>query len=89
MKMAAHGMKKITIGANLICLKYAHENGCPWNEDTCKVAAISGNLDCLKYAHENGCPWNEDTYRAAAISDNLDCLKYAMKMAVLGMKIHV
>ena len=37
---------------HLECLKYAHENGCPWDEDTCSEATFK----CLKYAHENGCP---------------------------------
>jgi hypothetical protein len=39
------------------CLKYAHENGCPWKEDTCTQAALGGHIECLKYAHENGCHW--------------------------------
>jgi hypothetical protein len=43
----------------LECLKYAHENGCPWDKLTCIYATKSGHLDCLKYAHENGCPGNE------------------------------
>ena len=35
---------------HLNCLKYAHENGCPWDEDTCIIADKNGNLNCLKYA---------------------------------------
>ena len=42
-------------------LKYAHENGSPWNKRTCKNAAEGGSLECLKYLHENGCPWDENT----------------------------
>jgi hypothetical protein len=64
---------------NLECLRYAHENGCPWNARTCTFAAISGNIDCLKYAHENNCPWNEETTNAAAEFGNVDCLKYAIE----------
>ena len=75
-------------GGHLDCLKYAHENGCPWDEGTCSYAAEYGHLDCLKYAHENGCPWNEDiffdiyedesdTCSLAAGGGHLDCLKYA------------
>ena len=45
-------------GGHLECLKYAHENGCPWDEWTCSMAAFNGHLECLKYAHENGCPWD-------------------------------
>ena len=47
-------------------LKYAHENGCPWDEDTCSEAAKGGHLKVLKYAHENGCPWDEWTCSGAA-----------------------
>jgi len=57
-------------------LKYAHENGCPWNERTCEVAAEAGHLECLKYAHENGCPWDERACFEAAQYGHLDCLKY-------------
>jgi hypothetical protein len=39
------------------CLKYAHENGCPWNELTCFFAAKNSNIECLRYAYENGCPY--------------------------------
>ena len=48
------------------CLKYAHENGCPWDEDTCEAATEDGHLGCLKYAHENGCPWDESVCEAVA-----------------------
>ena len=58
-------------------LKYAHENGCPWDENTCCRAAENGYLDCLKYVHENGCPWNEGTCHLAARYGHLECLKYA------------
>jgi len=61
---------------HLNCLKYAHENGCPWDENTCKVAAKYGHLDCLKYLHENGCPWNKYACASAAEDGHLDCLKY-------------
>ena len=49
-------------------LKYAHENGCPWDEEVCKQAAVKGHLDVLKYAHENGCPWDWETWYWAAAS---------------------
>ncbi len=39
----------------LECLKYLHENGCPWGVWTCQ--ARYSNLECLNYARENGCPW--------------------------------
>ena len=45
---------------HLEVLKYAHENGCPWNEVTCIAAASEGHLEVLKYAHENGCRWDAE-----------------------------
>src|ERR1700688_2361817 len=39
-------------------LKWARENGCPWDEVTCAYAALNGHLDILKWARENECPWN-------------------------------
>ena len=67
-------LKFLTSNINL--LKYAHENGCPWDLGTCTIAPYYGHLDCLKYAHENGCPWDKDTCFDAAKNGNLDCLKY-------------
>jgi len=62
---------------HLECLKYAHENGCPWDKYTCEYAAYNGHLECLKYAHENGCPWGADTCINAVTNGHLECLKYA------------
>lgn len=61
---------------HLDIIKYAHENSCPWNEETCSSAAFGGYLDILKYAHDNECPWNEKTCSSAAIKGHLDILKY-------------
>ncbi len=58
-------------------LEYAHENGCPWDETTCRYAAQYGHLDCLRYAHENGCTWDKFTCRLAAECGHLNCLSYA------------
>ena len=60
-------------------LKYAHENGCPWDKYTCSDAAYHGHLNCLKYAHENGCPWDKNTCKNAVYTRSLDCLIYAHK----------
>jgi hypothetical protein len=58
-------------------LKYAHENGCPWDEWTCWYAAENEQLECLKYARENGCHWDKRTCDSAAAKGHLECLKYA------------
>src|SRR4030066_303528 len=62
---------------NLDCLKYAYENGYPWNELTYYNASREGYLDCIIYLHKNGCPWDEGTCSGAAYGSNLDCLIYA------------
>ncbi|ATZ81196.1 ankyrin repeat domain-containing protein [Bodo saltans virus] len=62
---------------HLECLKYLHENDCPWDEETCEYAASKGHLECLKYAHENGCPCDINTCLNAAYYGQLECLKYA------------
>jgi hypothetical protein len=59
------------------CLKYAHENGCPWDEYTCINAVQNGHIECLKYAHENGCPWNKEVCLHTALNGHIECLKYA------------
>ncbi len=42
-------------------LRYAHEQGCPWDERTCDAAARCGHLEMLRYAHELGCTWDDIT----------------------------
>ena len=38
-------------------LKYARENGCPWDEGTCEGAAYRGHLDVLQWAIGNDCSY--------------------------------
>jgi hypothetical protein len=33
-----------------------HENGCPWDSNTCHFAVLHKHWDCLKYAVDNKCP---------------------------------
>jgi hypothetical protein len=61
----------------LECLKYLHENGCPWSELTPYRAVGNGNLECLIYLHENDCPWDKNTTAESAYNGHLECLKYA------------
>ena len=53
-------------GGHLEVLKWARENGCPWDERTCRGAAECGHLEVLKWARDNGCPWDENTCESAA-----------------------
>ena len=52
-------------GGHLEVLQWARQNGCPWDEMTCTMAAWGGHLDLLRWAHENGCPWVEETWTIA------------------------
>jgi hypothetical protein len=58
-------------------LKWARENGCPWDEQTCAHAAEGGHLEVLKWARENGCPWDESTCWYAAEGGHLELLRWA------------
>ncbi|XP_050438601.1 ankyrin repeat and SOCS box protein 12-like isoform X4 [Adelges cooleyi] len=50
---------------HLECLKYLHENGCPWNETTTLNAVSYGHLECLRYAIQNGCPYDTEKVEIA------------------------
>ena len=80
MKMDVHGIVLYALIAaqekdSLTCLKYAHENGCSWDKQTCSEASRDGHLECLKYAHENGCSWDAQTCSEASENGHLECLK--------------
>jgi hypothetical protein len=53
-------------GGHLEMLKWARENGCPWDEQTCYSAASGGHIEVLRWARENGCPWTESARLLAA-----------------------
>ena len=63
---------------HLEVLKWARENGCPWDILTCTYAAAKGgHLEVLKWARENRCPWNIWTCAYAAWGGHLEALKWA------------
>lgn len=43
-------LKFLTSNINL--LKYAHENGCPWDKEACKLV-VSNRKNLLKYINDN------------------------------------
>ena len=61
---------------HLDCLKWARENGCPWDRSTCECAALHGHLDCLKWLRKNKCPSDAWTCAYAALNGHLKCLKW-------------
>jgi hypothetical protein len=71
--------RKAAKKGHLSILKWARENGCPWDEDTCSFAAEKGHLEVLQWAHANGCPWDEDTCSFAAANGHLSILQWVRK----------
>ena len=74
--LGINGLVNVLQNGHLECLKYAHENGCPWDRWTCERAAKNAHLECLKYAHENGCSSDERACWNAALNGHLEFLKY-------------
>jgi hypothetical protein len=65
------------VEGHLDILRYAHENGYPWDGDSCRAAARNGHLSILKYLHENGCSCRRTPiYYEAIISGQLDVVMY-------------
>ncbi len=60
----------------LSLLKWARENKCPWDEDTCTAAAKIGHLEILKWLRANKCPWGKNTCMRAAYNGHLEVLKW-------------
>ena len=58
-------------------LKWARENGCPWDTRTCDEIAAGGHLEVLQWARENGCPWGAGTCLSAAGGGHLEVLQWA------------
>ena len=61
-------------------LRWARENGCHWNEQTCTAAAKGGHLNVLMWAIENGCPVSQAAFDSAAKSGRIDMLALAREV---------
>ena len=58
-------------------VKWSHENGCHWDEQTCSCAARNGHFEILKWLHENGCPWDNNTSANAAECGHFEILRWS------------
>jgi len=65
---------------SLECLKYCHENGCPWDYQTTTYAASNGKIDCLKYAVENGCQILEFAPSIACQNSDIETFKICFQL---------
>lgn len=52
--------------ANVVLAPAHKHRPCPWDEETCWMAAGNGHLDVLQWARENRCPWDVNTCSMAA-----------------------
>ena len=52
-------MSCVAANNHLDFAKWAHENGCPWDDDVLYFAARNDNVEFAKWAFENGCPYNK------------------------------
>lgn len=60
-------------------LKWLHNNGFKWDEETFYAAAMGGNIEILKYLREEQCPYDIMelyTYTVSSSEDHIDTLQY-------------
>ena len=41
---------------HIVCLRFLHEHGCPWDQETLASAVRGGHDECLEYALREDCP---------------------------------
>ena len=58
-------------------LRWAHENGCPWDGDGVRSAGGRGDLETLQWAVARGCPLQDRVCSAAASGGHLAVLQWA------------
>ena len=63
-------------GGHLECLRFVHENGCPWDATTAYNAVRSDEVNCLEYAHNHGCAMPTDLAQKADLSNAVKCMFY-------------
>lgn len=52
-------------------LKWARDNGCPWDGHTMFSAAARGDIELMSWLREKGCPWGDDSFdEASRLLDN-------------------
>ena len=64
--------------APLGMLEYLRARGCPWGDDTLRVAAAGGRSEMIRHLRAHGCPWGVAAFEAAAACGHLEaavCLR--------------
>jgi len=55
-------------------LKWAIDNGCPFDESACANAADGGHPNVLKWLRGKGCSWDERVCANATLKERVDIL---------------
>jgi hypothetical protein len=61
---------------NLEMLKWAHAEGCGWNNHVIGVVAAIGNIEMLKWCLDNGCPYKNSDIGQAAVRGHVAVLEW-------------
>jgi hypothetical protein len=70
--LGPHTCNAVASSGNLEALKWAIENGCPWqSERLCDIIIRGGRLEALKYIRTKGAQLDESTCSLAAFVDKL------------------
>ncbi|MCE5317427.1 MAG: ankyrin repeat domain-containing protein [Parachlamydia sp.] len=59
-------------------MEWLHKQGCPWDEDVCRIAADNGQVEALRWLRAHGCPWNERTCLNALAPNTVPTLEWAI-----------
>lgn len=62
-------------------LRFLHDNGFAWYEDTPAMAARNGCAACLEYAIREGCEWDCSACLDAALYGHMDCVRFLLEVA--------
>ena len=62
----------VTFFGNFEIIKWAIENGCPWDEIATDEAFTNNNFLIFKYLIDNGCPFKRSYYLAISSHENID-----------------
>ena len=74
---------------NLECLKYAHENGGTFNENTFQIALENNKHNCIKYLVENDCPRDQYVSIMAATYCDLETIEYLCKNKIVKIDVEI
>lgn len=64
--------------ADLNMLKWLHQHGAPWNQETCTAAIDAHQMDILQWAIKRGCPFKRSLYTYACKQGQYTMAKWVL-----------